>query len=297
MPTDTLHQGILVGVDGSPYSDAAVRWAVDEAVTRNLQLGIVHVISPLIGGWSGVGMCGAPLPEDIGQWLQDEAQHLIEDAVRIAHDSAAGTALRISTEIPFAPVVPTLIDLSKQAQMIVVGSRGQGALRRTLLGSVSTALIHHAHCPVAVVHGLVSPEHRDAPVVVGVDGSPASERATALAFEEASLRHAELVALHAWSDAEWPEVGAIDWSAVSADADETLAERLAGWQERYPDVVVRRLVVRDHPAANLLAQSESAQLVVLGSHGRGGFAGMLLGSVGSAVVHGIHTPVIVARRD
>lgn len=181
--------------------------------------------------------------------------------------------------------------------MIVVGSRGHGALLRTLLGSVSSALVHHAHCPVAVLHEQAPPEHRDAPIVVGVDGSPASERATALAFEEASLRQVELVALHAWSDAEWPEVAAIPWSAYSADAEETLAERLAGWQERYPDVVVRRIVVRDHPAANLLAESESAQLVVLGSHGRGGFAGMLLGSVSSAVVHSVHTPVIVARHD
>lgn len=297
MSTNSLHHGILVGVDGSPYSDAAVRWAVGEAVMRNLQLSIVHVVSPLIGGFAGVGMSGAALPADLDQWLEQEAQRVVEDAVRVAQDSAGGAALQICTEIPFAPVVPSLVDLSKQAKMIVVGSRGQGALLRALLGSVSTALIQHAHCPVAVIHGVVSPEHRDAQIVVGVDGSPASERATALAFEEASLRGVELVALHAWSDAEGPEVHVIPWSVVSADAEETLAERLAGWQERYPDVVVRRIVVRDHPATNLLAESESAQLVVLGSHGRGGFAGMLVGSVSSAVVHGTHTPVIVARHD
>lgn len=141
------------------------------------------------------------------------------------------------------------------------------------------------------------PERAQAPIVLGVDGSPASERATALAFEEASWRKAELVVLHAWSDADWPEVAPIPWSAISDDAEEVLAERLVGWQEQYPDVVVRRLVVRDHPAQNLLVESESAQLVVVGSHGRGGFAGMLLGSVSSAVVHAIHAPVIVARHD
>jgi nucleotide-binding universal stress UspA family protein len=296
MTTDTSQLGILVGVDGSTYSDAALRFAVREAVMRNVELTIVHVVSPMIGGYSGVGISGAALPPDIGQWLEEEARELVDEAAGAAREAAGGD-VRIRTETPFVPVVPSLIDLSKQAQMIVVGSRGRGALRRALLGSISTAMLHHAHCPVAIVHGQESPEHRDAPVVVGIDGSQASERATALAFEEASMRHAELVALHAWSDSELPEIDTIPWTSITADAEETLAERLAGWQERYPDVVVRRVVVRDYPARNLLAEAESAQLVVVGSHGRGGFAGMLLGSVSTAVAQGAHAPVIVARQD
>lgn len=296
MSANTSREGILVAVDGSPYSDAAVRWAVGEAVMRNAHLSIVNVVSPLVGGWWG-DTSGAPLPDDFGQWQEEQAHQVVENAARIARESAAGATLRIGTEIPFGPLVPTLIDLSKQSQMIVVGCRGMGAISRALLGSVSTALIHHAHCPVAVLHGQVPPERAEAPIVLGVDGSPASERATALAFEEASWRNVELVALHAWSDAVWPEIAPIPWSVISDDAEEVLAERLAGWQERYPDVVVRRLVVRDHPAQNLVAESESAQLVVVGSHGRGGFAGMLLGSVSSAVVHAIRTPVIVVRHD
>ena len=160
MSTNTLHQEILVGVDGSPYSDAAVRWAVGEAVMRNLQLSIVHVISPLIGGWAGVGMSGAVLPEDIGQWLE-EAKHLIGDAVRIAHDSAGGAALQIRTEIPFAPVVPTLVDLSKQAQMIVVGQPRSGRVAPHPAGiGQHRADPPCALPPVAVLHGEFSPEHR-----------------------------------------------------------------------------------------------------------------------------------------
>ena len=297
MSTESLHPGIIVGVDGSPQSGAALRWAVAEAAMRDEELTIVHVSPPIGGGWSGLGLSGRPLTEETFEWQQKGAQRLIEDALRTARDCAGAAPLQISTEVLSASVAPTLIDLTKQARMIVVGSSGKGALSRALLGSVSTALIHHAHCPVAILHAEVSPEHRDGPVVVGVDLSPASERAIALAFEEASRRHAELVALHACSDDEFVEHAPIPWSAISANLDDALARDLAGWQERYPDVVVRRKIVRVNPALNLLEESESAQLVVLGSHGRGGFAGMLLGSVSSAVVHAITAPVMVARFD
>ena len=297
MSDEITQQGILVGVDGSVHSDAAVEFAVREAVMRNVELSIVHVVSPIIGGYSGIGMSVAPLPEDIGLQMEDEARQIVDDAVRLARESAAGAALQVRAETPFSPVASALIDMSKQVQLVVVGSRGRDAWQRALLGSVSTALVHHAHCPVAVVHGRVSPEHAHAPVVVGIDGSPASERATELAFNEASLRGVDLVALHAWSDSVLPGIDSIPIAAIRAEAEETLAERLAGFQERYPDVAVRRLLVTDSPSRNLLAESESAQLLVVGSHGRGGFAGMLLGSVSSKVVHEAHTAVIVARQD
>lgn len=101
--------------------------------------------------------------------------------------------------------------------------------------------------------------------------------------------------MHAWSDLEVVDLPGLDWSTVKAEAEQTVAERLAGWQERYPDVTVHRLVVCDRPARELIDQAQTAQLVVLGSHGRGGFTGMLLGSVSNAVVHSVRTPVIVAR--
>ena len=142
-----------------------------------------------------------------------------------------------------------------------------------MLGSVSTGLVHHAHCPVAVVHDespLSQQPYR--PVLVGIDGSRASELAIAVAFDEASWRRANLVALHIWSDADLSTISGVKTSDVQAAADKTLAESLAGWQQRYPEVSVRRVVEFERPVRHLLDQSEGAQLVVVGSHGRGGFA-------------------------
>jgi len=202
-----------------------------------------------------------------------------------------------------ARVVSALNDISEDADLVVADCLGTGTLRGRHLCSVSWGLAHYAHCPVAVIHDSCpqDAETSEAPVLLGIDGSPTSELATSIAFEEASRRKVGLVALHAWSDVNafdsvlelagprWPELHAIE--------EEVLAERLAGWTERYPDVPVRRVVVRSDPAHQLIDQCESAQLVVVGSHGRGGFSGMLLGSVSSAVVQSARMPVIVARQQ
>lgn len=186
--------------------------------------------------------------------------------------------------------------MSEDAQMLVVGSNGRGAVGRAVLGSVSSGVVRCAACPVAVISdedpSVPNPLH--AHVLVGIDGSPAAELATAVAFDEASRRGVELRAVHTWCD-EVLELPGLDWREVHAAAERILAERLAGWQERFPDVTVHRFVVRDHPARQLIDQSESAQLVVVGSHGRGGLTVMLLGSVSNSVVHAVRTPVIVAR--
>jgi nucleotide-binding universal stress UspA family protein len=283
--------GIVVGVDGSAASKAAIDWAARDAAMRNLSLTLVHVASGLGPAWPQT-----PPPVGLGEWQQRHCRELLADAVGIV-DTATGGAHTIptNTETYYSATIPTLVDMSKEAEMIVVGRRGAGAFG-PLLGSVSSALVHHAHCPVAVIHDEATPTPPQGDVLVGIDGSPASELATAIAFDEASRRHVNLVALHAWSDTalEFPDV---DWAMMKASEDQVLAERLAGWQERYPDVMVHRDVVCDRPARQLVERSEAAQLVVVGSHGRGGFAGMLLGSVSTAVVQAVRTPVIVARQS
>ncbi|ACC43326.1 universal stress protein [Mycobacterium marinum] len=303
MGGEVVDPGIVIGIDGSPGSDAALKWAVQEATMRNVALTVVHAAAYVPDAAPKVEWFGDPAPDELLQQLDTRAQQVLADAVQIVKDATGDHRLRIIHELSSQSPVPALVELSRKADLVVVGSRGQGLVKRMLLGSVSTGLVHHAHCPVAVVPSEVPPPV-EGPVVVGIDGSPASELATAIAFDEASWRGAELVALHAWTDAEVPAAANRDWtgttrtswSELQAAADETLAERLVGWRERYPDVVVRRVVVVNRATQHLIEHAESAQLVVVGSHGRGGFSGMLLGSVSTAVVHAVRAPVIVARQ-
>jgi nucleotide-binding universal stress UspA family protein len=292
MSEPTSKYGILVAVDDSAESDAAVRWATREAVLRDAPVTLVHVVMPVVVSWPVALLQGS-----YNEWQEGNAQHVIEQAqktLRASLGEARPPAVR--TAVLHAYIVPALVDASKEAQMVVVGSRGMGAIGRTLLGSVSSGLVHHAHCPVAIIHAdeAQAPD-LTSPVLLGVDGSPASEAATALAFDEASRRGVELVALHAWSDVGVFPVLGMSWQEYEDEGHEVLGERLAGWQEQYPDVTVRRRIVCDQPARWLIDESEHAQLVVVGSHGRGGFPGKLLGSVGSAVAQAAMAPVIVVR--
>lgn len=287
----TLH-GIVVGVDGSAPGNVAVDWAARDAVRRGVQLTLVHVVAPKdLRMWIEV-----PAPQEYMRWQHERGERVLAEAAAIAERAAEGRRLTVDKQIVPGEAKATLIDVSGNADMVVVGSRGLGAWGRRLLGSVSSAVVQHAHCPVAVIHD-EDPlmDHPDrAPVVVGVDGSAAAERAIAVAFDEASRRGVDLVAVHAWNDVddEFPD---IEWADHAERGERIIAECLAGYGETYPDVTVRKVLVRDRPARQLLQQSETAQLLVVGSHGRGGFAGMLLGSVSSEVVQSARMPVIVAR--
>ena len=294
MSTAIERPGIVVGVDGSCAAQVAVDWAARDAALRDLSLTVVHIATGL-ETWPKMS-----LPAGFGEWQRNRGHQIIDEAVHIASEAArgAGQHLPIKTEMYYSATIPTLIDMSRDAEMVVVGRGGQGRAIGVLLGSVSSGVTRHAHCPVAVIHDEdpLMPYPAKAPVLVGVDGSPAAEWATEIAFDEASRRGVDLVALRAWSDAGAADYPGLNWSSMKSSEDEFLTGHLAGWQDRYPDVRIHRLVVCDQPARQLIEQSEKAQLVVVGSRGRGGIAGMLLGSVSAAVIQSARMPVIVARR-
>lgn len=279
---------VIVGVDGSESANEALLWAAREAAAHSAPLHIVSACVDPIGYGSRV-----PLPAFDFDPLRDHARKILAHAKTAAHEHAGLDATTILTE---GQPAAALIDLSKDARLVVVGSRGLGAFRRNLMGSVSTAVARHAHCPVAVIHER-DPEKQDEvrhAVVVGVDGTRNSERAIEIAFDEASHRDLELIAVHAWldtSDFDFPT----DWAATADTAELVLAESLAGWQEKYPEVAVQRIVVKDRSVRHLAEEADNAELLVVGSHGRGGFSGLLLGSTSQALLHTVTCPLIIVR--
>jgi nucleotide-binding universal stress UspA family protein len=252
----------------------------------------MHVIAPVVVSWPV-----ASLESGFNEWQEQNAREVIENAQKAVQASAGELDPPVvHTHIEHLDVPSAMVIASRDADMTVVGSRGMGAIGRAILGSVSGGLARHGHGPIAIVHAeeAQAPDHTS-PVLLGIDGSPASEEATALAFDEASRRGVDLVALHAWSDVGvFPALG-MNWHEYEDEGHEILGERLAGWQEQYPDVHVQRRIVCDRPARWLVDESQHSQLVIVGSHGRGGFVGMRLGSVGTKVAQAAKAPVIVVR--
>jgi nucleotide-binding universal stress UspA family protein len=281
---------IVVGVDGSPTSDLALGWAVEEAARRMLPLHVIHAFS-----------YGYPMT-DIGIGYAINGLRELADDVRknaVARARRANPELVVTWSEPACRPAPALVDASETANTVVLGARGMSAARGAFMGSVSVQVAAHASCPVVILHD--SPARAaGAPVVVGVDGSDVSSSAIAYAYEQASTRGVGLTAVHAWwlDHVEGPvtsPIWTVDWQTFAAEEQALVAESLAGWQEKYPEVAVRRHSVRGLPVEALLRQSENACLVVVGTRGRGGFGGLLLGSVSQGVMHRAGCPVAIVQ--
>jgi nucleotide-binding universal stress UspA family protein len=280
---------IVVAVDGSACALDATRWAADEAAQRNVPLHLFHGIAASAVGNVTISVFDA---------LEADGRRQLAEAEAAAVERHPG--LRVDVALGHGNHVEMLIELSRDAHLMVLGSRGLGAFAGRLAGSTAVALVAHGACPVAVIRDEGTPPAKG-PVVVGVDGSPASEEAVAIAFDEAAWRGVDLVAVHTWLDFTSDNAYAyarqfvLDWSRIETEELELLAQRLAGWQEKYPEVTVRRVVERDRPLRQLLERAEEAQLLVVGSRGRGGFSSMLLGSTSQALIYHAPCPLIIAR--
>ncbi|MBL6279915.1 universal stress protein [Micromonospora fiedleri] len=282
---------VVVGVDGSETALHAVRAAAREAAYRQRPLRVVHAfIWPLMR----VPLGPAPgAPADAG--LRNQAEQFVADAVAEATKVAPEVSVTGAVVHGAAPAV--MLAEAADAALLVLGSRGLGGFAGLLLGSVAVQLSARASCPVLVVRG---EQRADGPVMVGVDGSPASDEAIGFAFEEAARRDTELVAVHSWLYPAPAGPGDIlplvyDLDAFREQEEQVLADAVARWSPRYPQVPVRQLLVRGSPARALVEQSRDAQLVVVGARGRGALAGLLLGSVSHAVLHHADAPVVVVR--
>ena len=290
MEVRRAHRPVVVGVDGSGTAYRAVEWAAAEAARRGAPLRLVRAFS-----WTKAdhpSRHGGRVAQYRDQLLE-AARQQVARAARIAQDTRRDVETEPQVEVG-API-EVLGSEARRAQLLVLGDRGHGGVAGLVLGSVAVALAAGGACPVVIVRG----ESRRAggPVVVGIDGSPVSEAALAFAFDAAATRGVELVAVHAWSPTAIDRAlePVMDWDAVAAEEDALLAERLTGWGRKYPQVTVRRTVVRDGAARALVDASGDAQLVVVGSHGRGNVTGLLLGSVSHGVLHAAHCPVAVVR--
>ncbi|WP_132472240.1 universal stress protein [Rhodococcus sp. SMB37] len=290
------HNNVTVGVDGSPASGRAVRWAAATAAQRGLSLHLIHAVDFATTGWAATPFVQT---SRIFEWAEEDAQAVLGEAKGIAQESAPG--LEVTAAVALTGTAKWLVRLSQETRMLVLGQSGSGRIGEIFLGSTPVAVVGHAACPVVVVRGEEAPEPDYRPVVVGVDGSPLSENALAAAFEEASFRDVDLVAVHIWSDL---RVGSLEAMPLEFEPQALediervlLGERLAGYGERYPDVTVVRKIYIDGPRTHLQAWSEHAQLVVVGSRGRGGFKGLVLGSTSNSLLREAHCPVMVVRPD
>ncbi|PKK14553.1 universal stress protein [Thermomonospora sp. CIF 1] len=269
---------VIVGIDGSARSLRALDWAVEEARLLGAPLRLVHASRLL--AWDGA------LTEEARTALKAERTGWLERAAERARRRRPGC--RVETELPAEDPVQALVKAGENASLIVVGARGSGGFEGLLLGSVGLFVASRATCPIMVVpESAPDPEQAPGRIVLGVDKGRSAEHAIGWAFAEADRRGAALIALHA--------IGTGYGSPRQRVGEQMhLAEALAGWTSRYPDLTVERRPVEGKAAAALVAASQDAALVVVGARRRHGLpGGMALGRVNHAVLHHSRCPVVV----
>jgi nucleotide-binding universal stress UspA family protein len=283
---------VVVGLDGSDTSGWALQWGLQEADRRGLPLVLVHTDEQ------------HPAQEDAASddsgGGTDEADPVLQQALDTVRQSAPG--VQVSAHHVQGHAAAVLVEASATAVTVVLGAGSRGGVSKAVLGSVSHQVATHGHCPVVVVRAMPSDDGAGAgQVVLALDDSEACTPAIEYAFAAASRQGLGLTAVHAW----WREyLGGVmayspwegDWSEVAEELEQMMEQTLAGWCAKYPDVPVHRHLVRGHAVKMLVQESEGAALLVVGSRGRGGFPGLLLGSVSTGLLQHADCPVAVVHQ-
>ncbi|RRO20718.1 universal stress protein [Saccharopolyspora rhizosphaerae] len=289
---EEARSSVVAGFDGTEASRTAVDWAAREASSRGVPLLLVHVLA-------------RPFQHSLPMRIpdQEEVMDKLRNAVLRELDSLEQACREIDPDLDIRKTMPigdaaeNLIELAAEAQLVVLGGPLVGSHTDRLGVTAAEVIARRAHAPIVVVRGEITTAG-GAPVVVGVDGSEVSDQAIGYAFETASRLGRPLVGVHSWGESSFNPFDIIeDWDTDRSEfrdrASEVLAESMAPWDERYPDVPVRRVVGGDPPAQLLLGEAKGANLLVVGSHGRGAVRRAFLGSVSHAVLNQASCPVAV----
>ncbi|GAB3580247.1 universal stress protein [Calidifontibacter terrae] len=274
---------VVVGVDGSLESRGALRWAANRAEQAKRPLHVLHAE-------------GAPIATYSPALKVAPNDNICAEAIGLV--AQLKPELRVTWSEPAESPVLALIDASTVASELVLGTRGSGAVRGAVLGSVTVQVSTTAQCPVLVVRGPVTDRQVKGPVVVGVDLRPDSLAALDFAFGEADRRGVGLLVVLCWQLDRWDFASGIpmpggDMAAVAQDHRTLLNEALAGPSGRYPGVAVTTHVKCAPTAATLVEQSSNASLLVVGTRGHREVAGLVLGSVSQSVMRRALCPVAV----
>ncbi|AQZ63129.1 Universal stress protein family [[Actinomadura] parvosata subsp. kistnae] len=273
---------IVVGINGSRTSYAALDWAADDAARRGLGVRIVHVHGP----WTAEHPLTAASDH---QTLTERCEAMLQQAATRAQQRRPG--LEVTTALVVGAVAERLKQEARSADTVVLGSRGLGGVSGRILGSVGLALTGHLSCPLVIVHEPAEQSYGE--VVAGFDGSADAEAALEYGLEQAQARGARLCVLYGLQ----PPVQAphpVGYGLIpDGIAGQEIEQRLAPWRQKYPEIEVVVSVVAGNPVTVLARASRQADLVVVGSRGLGGFASAVLGSVSRGILRRAHCPVAV----
>ncbi len=306
-------RGIVVGYDASEGAQIALQWAAESALRQGLHLTLLHCLDVYWGpGLSAVDPAGPFAVAAVEAEAVGAARAGGEGRTILQEGMARATAVlgegRVSGIHVYGTPAGQLVEASKGADYVVTGTRGRGRVLSGLLGSTSYAVTAHAHCPAIVVR-TASEEGQPPPhpgpgcrIIVGVDGSPASERALAQAADIAGRTDAPL---HVVAVADAEPVGPEAYSdpsdkgrhdrEVRSRAEDSLREAKAILGVTQPSLSIEYEVLSGSPGHTLADLGFDAGLIVVGSRGRGGFTGLLLGSVSHTVIHEALCPVMVVH--